>query len=120
MQPLQKGAIIILKNIFFDTKKSELQKNSFLELDKVVKTMKENPKLNIQISGHTDNIGQAKDNITLSNNRAKSVTNYLIKNGILAKRLVAKGFGSSKPIETNNTEIGKAKNRRTELTIISN
>ena len=120
LQPIEKGSSIVLKNIFFDTKKADLQKVSFAELDKVVKIMAENTNMIIQISGHTDNVGQAKDNLLLSNNRAKAVTNYLLQKGIAAKRLIAKGFGSTKPIEKNSTDIGKAKNRRTELTIISN
>ena len=120
LQAIEKGSTIILKNIFFDTKKAELQKTSFIELDKVVKLMQENTSITILISGHTDNIGQAKDNITLSNNRAKAVTNYFIQKGIAAKRLTAKGFGSTQPIDINTTAIGRAKNRRTEITIISN
>ncbi len=120
LQPLEKGAAIVLKNIFFDSKKADLQKTSFIELDRVVKIMMENSNMVIEISGHTDNVGQAKDNLLLSNNRAKAVTNYLLQKGIAAKRLVAKGFGSTKPIENNNSEIGRAKNRRTELAIISN
>ncbi len=120
LQPLEKGAAIVLKNIFFDSKKADLQKTSFVELDRVVKIMRENSNMVIEISGHTDNVGQSKDNLLLSNNRAKAVTNYLLQKGIAAKRLVAKGFGSTKPIENNTSEIGRAKNRRTELGIISN
>jgi outer membrane protein OmpA-like peptidoglycan-associated protein/tetratricopeptide (TPR) repeat protein len=120
LQPIEKGSTIVLKNIFFDTKKAALQKASFIELDKVVKLLAENTNITILITGHTDNVGQAKDNITLSNNRAKAVTNYLIQKGISAKRLTAKGFGSTKPIDVNTTENGRAKNRRTELSIISN
>ena len=120
LQPIEKGSSIILKNIFFETKKADLQKTSFIELDKVVKLMVENSNMVIQISGHTDNVGQVKDNLLLSNNRAKSVTNYLLQNGIAAKRLIAKGFGSAKPIEKNTTDNGRAKNRRTELIVISN
>jgi outer membrane protein OmpA-like peptidoglycan-associated protein len=120
LQAIEKGSTIVLKNIFFDTKKAELQKASFIELDKVVKLLTENTSMTILITGHTDNVGQAKDNLTLSNNRAKAVTNYFITKGIAAKRLTAKGFGSTKPIDVNTTEIGRAKNRRTELAIISN
>jgi outer membrane protein OmpA-like peptidoglycan-associated protein len=120
LQAIEKGASIILKNIFFDTKKANLEKASFTELDRVVKLLKENNNLTIQISGHTDNVGQAKDNLLLSNNRAKAVTTYLIQKGIVAKRLVSKGFGSTKPIAVNTTDIGRANNRRTELSILSN
>jgi outer membrane protein OmpA-like peptidoglycan-associated protein len=120
LQAIEKGSTIVLKNIFFDTKKSVLQKESFAELDKVVKLLTENTSITILISGHTDNVGQSKDNLTLSNNRAKAVTNYFIQKGIAAKRLTAKGFGSTKPIENNTTEIGRAKNRRTELSVVNN
>jgi outer membrane protein OmpA-like peptidoglycan-associated protein len=114
------GANIVLKNIFFDTKEFILKPNSVIELDKVVQLLNENPNLKILISGHTDNVGKAKDNLALSNNRAKAVITYFISKGIAATRLVSKGFGSTKPIAANTTENGKAQNRRTELTVISN
>jgi outer membrane protein OmpA-like peptidoglycan-associated protein len=75
--------------------------------------------MNIQISGHTDNVGKVSDNLTLSIKRAKSVTGYLSSKGINPKRISFKGYGSSRPIAVNNTEQGKATNRRTELSIIS-
>jgi outer membrane protein OmpA-like peptidoglycan-associated protein len=120
LQPIEAGASIVLKNIFFDTKKFELKPGSLLELDKVVQLMTENPALKILITGHTDNVGQAADNLLLSNNRAKATIAYLQKNGIDIKRLSAKGFGAGKPIADNTTEAGRAMNRRTELSIISN
>jgi outer membrane protein OmpA-like peptidoglycan-associated protein len=120
LQPIEKGALIILKNIFFDSKKADLQTSSFLELDKVAALMQENPKLVIQISGYTDNVGKPADNLLLSNNRSKAVVNYLLKKGIGVKRLMSKGFGETKPIAANNTELGKAQNRRTEMSVISN
>ena len=94
--------------------------HKIIELDKVVQLLTDNPKLKIQISGHTDNIGKSKDNVLLSNNRAKAVTNYLLQNGILATRFIAKGFGSTKPLADNKTELGKGMNRRTELSVVSN
>jgi outer membrane protein OmpA-like peptidoglycan-associated protein/tetratricopeptide (TPR) repeat protein len=118
--PITAGANIVLKNIFFDTKQFALKTTSLIELDKVVQLLNENPKLKIQISGHTDNVGKPKENLLLSNNRVKSVINYLISKGIVATRLVGKGFGSTKPIANNTTELGKAQNRRTELTVLSN
>jgi outer membrane protein OmpA-like peptidoglycan-associated protein len=120
LQPIEKGASVILKNIFFESKKADLQTTSFAELDKVVAIMTENPKLIIQISGFTDNVGKPADNLLLSNNRSKAVINYLLKKGIAIKRLVGKGFGETKPIASNNTEQGKAQNRRTEMSVISN
>jgi outer membrane protein OmpA-like peptidoglycan-associated protein/tetratricopeptide (TPR) repeat protein len=120
LQPIEKGASVILKNIFFESKKADLQTTSFAELDKVVALMLENSNLTIQISGFTDNVGKPADNLLLSNNRSKAVVNYLLKKGITIKRLIGKGFGETRPIANNNTEQGKAQNRRTEMSVISN
>ncbi len=120
LQPIEKGASVILKNIFFESKKADLQLTSFVELDKVVALMQENINLVIQINGFTDNVGKPSDNLILSNNRSKAVINYLFKKGIVIKRLIGKGFGETKPIANNNTEQGKALNRRTEMIVISN
>ncbi len=120
LQPIEKGASIILKNIFFESKKAVLQQASFVELDKVFAIMQENPTLIIQVNGYTDNVGKPADNMLLSNNRSKAVINYLVAKGIAAKRLVSKGFGETKPIANNNTDQGKAQNRRTEMSVISN
>lgn len=120
LQPIEAGAEIVLKNIFFDVNKSELKPASQNELDKLIILLNENPKLVIQISGHTDNVGAAPDNLTLSLARAKSVTAYLVGKSINPKRLISKGFGASRPIAKNDTEEGKALNRRTELNVVSN
>jgi outer membrane protein OmpA-like peptidoglycan-associated protein/tetratricopeptide (TPR) repeat protein len=120
LQPLESGAVIVLKNIFFDTKKFELKPESIAELDKIVLLLNDNPNLKIEIDGHTDNVGIQKDNLLLSNNRAKTVVNFLLSKGIVATRLTYKGFGAAKPIADNTTEAGKAQNRRTELFVISN
>jgi outer membrane protein OmpA-like peptidoglycan-associated protein/tetratricopeptide (TPR) repeat protein len=118
LQPLEVNASIILKNIFFETNKFQLDPKSQAELDKIVQLLNDNPTLKIEISGHTDNVGKPSDNLSLSNNRAKSVVGYLIGKGIVAQRLVAKGYGETKPVADNKTEEGKAKNRRTELKVI--
>ena len=120
LQPLEKGSSIILKNIFFESKKFELQTTSFTELNKVAELLKENAALTIQISGYTDNVGKPSDNLLLSINRAKAVITYLQSKGIDSKRLTGKGFGESNAIAPNTTEAGKSQNRRTELTVISN
>ncbi len=120
LQPIEKGATVILKNIFFETGKYELQTQSRSELDKLVMLLNENPNLKIQIDGHTDNVGQEKDNLVLSTNRAKAVVGYLVSRLINAQRLTFKGFGSTKPVAANSTESGKALNRRTELSITAN
>lgn len=120
LQPIEKGAAIILKNIFFETGKFDLKNESKTELDKLVMLMNDNPNVKIQIDGHTDNVGQEKDNLLLSTNRAKSVVGYLLSKAISPQRLTYKGFGSSKPVAANTTEDGKALNRRTELSITGN
>ncbi len=113
-----KPGTFILENIFFEKSKSSLKKSSLVELNKVLKLMQINPDLKIQISGHTDSDGDDDFNLELSINRAKSVVNWLIENNIDQNRLSFKGYGETRPLEENNSIANKAKNRRTELTII--
>jgi outer membrane protein OmpA-like peptidoglycan-associated protein len=120
LQPLQKGTSIVLKNIQFETGKYELLTESYIELDKLVVMLNENPKLKVQIVGHTDNIGKENDNQLLSSQRAKIVVDYLSSKNISSERLTSKGMGAKLPIEDNQTEQGRAMNRRTEMLIISN
>lgn len=120
LQPIEAGASIVLKNIFFDSKQWSLKEESKTELDKLIQLMNENAQVKILISGHTDNIGKPADNLILSNNRAKAVITYLQQNGIAVSRLSSKGFGETKPIAGNETETGRAQNRRTELSIVGN
>lgn len=121
LQPIEAGAMIVLKNIFFDTKKTALNPASLVELDKVLQFLLDNPTTKILITGHTDNIGKAQDNLTLSNGRALAVINYLVASKQIAKdRLQFKGLGATKAIADNNTEEGRAINRRTELSVLSN
>ena len=91
-----------------------------MELNKLVMLLTDNPNLRIQIDGHTDNVGQANDNLLLSNNRAKAVVTYLSGKGINTQRLSYKGFGAGKPVADNTTGQGRTLNRRTELSVISN
>jgi outer membrane protein OmpA-like peptidoglycan-associated protein/tetratricopeptide (TPR) repeat protein len=118
LQPIEINASVVLKNIFFDLNQYELKTTSQVELDKVVQLLHDNPGVKIQISGHTDNIGTATDNLKLSENRAKAVTAYLAGKGIDIKRLTSKGYGATQPVADNKTEEGKALNRRTELKIV--
>ena len=118
LQPIELNASLTFRNIQFETKSFQLKPISFIELDELVKVLNDNPGLKIEISGHTDNIGKPADNLALSNNRAKSVVNYLIGKGISMQRLTAKGYGQTKPISDNSTEEGRAKNRRTEMRVI--
>lgn len=119
LQPLEVNAMIVLKNIFFDTKMYEIKPESTPELDNLVHLLKENPTLKIQISGHTDNVGKTEDNLKLSNDRAQAVVKYLTAKGINANRLSYKGYGASQPIAPNTTEEGRSLNRRTEVKVIT-
>lgn len=109
---------LILKNITFTAGKSELLTKSFPELEKLLNYMLLHPKINIEISGHTDNVGNKDKNIILSKDRADSVKNYLVDNGITGNRLSCKGFGDKKPVKSNSTPEGKAYNRRVEIKIV--
>ena len=119
LKPIRANASIVLKNVFFDTKSSELKNTSIVELDQLVLLLKENPSLKIRIEGHTDNVGKPEDNLVLSRKRAASVVQYLQKNGIDISRLTSSGFGETQPVAENNTEEGRAKNRRTEMKVLS-
>jgi outer membrane protein OmpA-like peptidoglycan-associated protein len=119
LQPLEINATVVLKNIFFDVNKYDLKPESQIELDKIVQLLNDNPTLKIQISGYTDNAGKPADNITLSLNRAKTVVSYLINKRIAPQRLSYKGFGETQPVAGNNTEDGRAKNRRTEMKVLT-
>lgn len=122
LQPIkekQENQPIVLENVFFETASAALRVNSKAELDKLKEFLEENPTVNIQLNGHTDNVGKEEDNLLLSQQRAEAVRQYLIDNGISGNRISAKGFGESKPIQTNETAAGRAKNRRTEFQIIS-
>ena len=114
------GSKIALRNIFFDHGKSTLRPESNAELERLVKLLKEVPNLKIEISGHTDNTGSATINETLSQQRAEAVVTYLTNKGIAANRLIAKGYGASKPVATNSTDDGRQQNRRTEFEIKAN
>lgn len=117
LQPIEVNASVVLNNIFFDVNKYDLKPESQVELDKLVQLLNDNPTLKVEISGHTDNVGSPADNLVLSNNRAKSVVNYLVSKGIAANRLSYKGYGETKPVADNNTEEGRALNRRTEMKV---
>jgi outer membrane protein OmpA-like peptidoglycan-associated protein/tetratricopeptide (TPR) repeat protein len=118
LQPITVDAKIVLKNVFFDSKKTALKPESISELDNVVKLMKENPTMKILISGYTDNVGKPADNLALSKGRAVAVVNYLISKGIDHNRLLFRGFGEANPVSNNSTEEGRALNRRTELSVV--
>lgn len=118
LQPIEKGESVVLNNIFFETAKFDLKESSEVELKKLYDFMVKNPNIKIEISGHTDNIGNASSNKTLSKNRAESVKSYLQSLGIESTRMNAVGYGADQPIADNKTEEGRAKNRRTEFSIL--
>lgn len=118
LQPIEVGVTVRLKNIYFDFDKTTLKKESFVELNKVVDFLKQNPSVEIQIEGHTDSKGSDEYNLNLSQGRSQSVVDYIISQGIDGNRLRAQGYGESKPIDTNDTDAGRANNRRVEFTIL--
>jgi outer membrane protein OmpA-like peptidoglycan-associated protein len=116
--PVEVGQSIRLNNIFFEVSKAVLKVESFPELDRVIKFLNENPAIKVEIAGHTDNVGKAATNLKLSLARATSVLKYLNSKGIAKERVVAKGYGVTKPVASNKTKEGKAQNRRVEFTIL--
>jgi outer membrane protein OmpA-like peptidoglycan-associated protein/tetratricopeptide (TPR) repeat protein len=118
MEPLKTGAKVVMKNIFFETNQYELIETSRIELNKLIILLQKNPLLKIEIGGHTDNVGTHEYNIMLSQNRAKSVKDYLVENKIEPSRISYKGYGETQPVDSNDTEEGRAINRRTEFKVI--
>ncbi len=119
LDELAVGNSIVLENIFFNYNSVELLPESYSELNKLIALFSEFPSLKIEIEGHTDNQGSAEYNLRLSSQRAESVYNYLVKQGVNKEDLSFKGYGDKHPIDSNETEIGRAKNRRTEFRIVA-
>jgi OmpA-OmpF porin, OOP family len=117
-QTLTPGKTIALKNIYFEFDRDELMPRSYVELNKLLKIMQEHPKMAIEIVGHTDSMGDDDYNLDLSRRRAKSVVAFLTQHKIPAARLRASGQGEQHPIATNDTDEGRAQNRRVEITIL--
>jgi outer membrane protein OmpA-like peptidoglycan-associated protein len=117
--PIEVGQSVRLNNIFFDYDKSDILGGSVYELDRLVKIMNDNPGIVIQISGHTDNLGTEAYNQKLSEDRARAVYMYLKSKNIGDDRVSSVGFGESRPLASNDTEEGRALNRRVEFVIIS-
>ena len=117
LSKIEKGNKVVLKNIFFETDSYVLKDESKIELNKLISFLNFNKVVNIEISGYTDNVGGVEHNQLLSENRAKAVYTFLVNNKINKNRLSYKGYGENNPISSNNTEEGKALNRRTEFII---
>ncbi len=116
---LTETTIQILEKVYFDFNKATIQERSYPLLDEVVRILSDNPQVNlVRIEGHTDNIGTRAYNAGLSDRRAKSIMNYLIKKGIAKNRMIAKGYGFDFPIDTNATQEGRDRNRRVEFNIL--
>jgi len=113
------GSTFVLKDIFFEFDKSTILQQSFFELMRLITLLNTYPDMQIEVGGHTDSKGSDSYNQRLSESRAKAVADYLISKGISERRLQYRGYGKSKPIDSNETEEGRARNRRVEFKIMS-
>ncbi len=120
LQPIEVGAIVSLKSILFEIGTTKLLEESYEELNVVVDFLKSNPKVEIELEGHTDNRGDMKKNQVLSQQRVDKIKIYLVSKGISQKRIKGKGFGGSRPIATNDSEEARKLNRRVEFMILKN
>ncbi len=118
LKPLQVGLQVVMSAIFYETNKFDLLDNSKPELEHMFSFLKLNKNVKVEIGGHTDNVGNKKDNQVLSENRAGEVRKYMIARGIPAERITSKGFGDTQPMTGNDTDAGRALNRRTVCTIV--
>ena len=116
--PIEAGQMVRLNNLFFDSRKAEFSEASFPELNRLVNIMNENPSIEIEIGGHTDHLGSEQDNVLLSQARADKIREYLSQKGISTGRMLAKGYGESKPLVPNDTETNRQLNRRVEFLIL--
>ena len=118
LEPIKSGAAVVLRNLFFDTGKYELEVKSETELNKLIRFMQQNEGVKVEIAGHTDDVGSEKDNLVLSEKRAKSVVDYLTTHGIAKDRIRHKGYGESKPVQPNTSEENRSQNRRIEMRVL--
>ena len=118
LEKVTAGSVAVLNNLFFDVDKYELKEKSSPELQKVLRFLKENPSLRVEIGGHTDNSGSAAHNRELSEKRARSVYDFLILHEIDRARLILKGYGPDRPLASNDSEQGRQQNRRIEFRIL--
>jgi outer membrane protein OmpA-like peptidoglycan-associated protein len=118
LEKIKTGRKLVMENVFFATDSFELKEKSIPELNQLAQLLKDNPDLKIEIGGHTDSTGSSAYNQQLAEKRAKSVYQFLVEKAISPDRLTYKGYGDSEPIATNQTEEGKAKNRRTEVKVV--
>lgn len=115
---IEQAKSFTLDNVHFDSGKSSIKPSSYDELKELVEFLKLKPEINIEIGGHTDNVGEEDANQTLSQNRANSVMKYLTDHGVPKARLAASGYGENRPVADNSNDKGKRLNRRTEVRIL--
>jgi len=118
--PIEVGQVVRLNNVFFDFDKWDLRSESFIELNRVVKLLNDNPAIEIEMSAHTDGRGSDEYNFKLSDERAKSVMDYIISKGISSSRITSHGYGKTRPVASNETDEGRQLNRRVEFKILKN
>ena len=118
LQPIEVGVTVRLKNVYFDFDKTTLKEESFVELNKVATFLQQNPTVEIEIAGHTDHKGSDDYNQNLSHGRCQAVVEYLVSQGVDNYRLTPQGYGESRPVDTNDTDAGRANNRRVEFTVL--
>ncbi len=118
LTPIEVGLTVELKNIYFHFGTTTLKPDSYASLDVIVTFFKSNPGITFEIAGHTDDEGADDYNMTLSQGRAESIVAYLVKQGIDASRLIARGYGETKPVDTGITKAAKARNRRVEFRVV--
>lgn len=114
----RRGETIVLNNLIFAQGKANIDPKSYAELDEVAQMMKENSKIEIQLEGHTDNVGSSKANLKLSEERVEAVKKYLVSQGVPKSRIQTKAFGGSQPLRNEMTPEARAKNRRVEMRIL--
>jgi len=119
LQKVKANATAVLNNIFFETDKYDVEEKSITELNEVIRFLKSNPKIHVEIGGHTDNVGSAAYNVQLSQKRAQAVSDYLTGHGIDLNRIVRKGYGALQPVRPNDTEENRQINRRIEFKVIN-
>jgi OmpA-OmpF porin, OOP family len=120
LQPIEVGTVVAMKNVLFYVGTTKLLEESFPELNGVVTFLNDNPKIEIELQGHTDNRGDSKKNMVLSQQRVDVIKKYLVSKGISGKRIQGKGYGDTRPLTTNNSEEARKLNRRVEFVILKN
>jgi len=119
LAPIQKNQTIILNNVFFDFRLSELRPESFAELNRLAEFLTANPTIMIELAGHSDKVGSNAANMDISRSRVQAVKEYLESRGVQLSRLKVVAYGSTKPLDTNETEDGRRRNRRVEFKILA-